>query len=69
MNIDEDTRNMKIFYEKLNSALQILIDRYKDYFDISKKYRVFFLNNFSRDLEKVSNLLDSYGYTYSPTDI
>lgn len=69
MNIYEDTKNMKIFYEKLDSALQTLIDRYKNYFDINKKDKVFFLNNFSRDLERISNLLDNYGYTYSPTDM
>ena len=30
---------------------------------------VFALNNLSRDLERISNLLNNYGYTYSPTDM
>ena len=48
--------------------MQILIDRYKNYFDEHKKDRIFILNQFSRDLERISNLLDNYGYTYTPTD-
>ena len=66
--ITEDIKNMKSFYEKLDKSLQQLVDRYKDYFDTSKKDRVFMLNNFSRDLERISNLLNNYGYTYSPAD-
>ena len=60
---------MKAFYEKIDMALQELVDRYKNYFDIHKKDRVFALNNLSRDLERISNLLNNYGYTYSPTDM
>ena len=65
----EEIENNKIFYEKIESALQELINRYDGYFETNKKDRVFMLNNFSRDLERISNLLNNYGYTYSPTDI
>jgi hypothetical protein len=65
----EETKNMKQFYEKIDAALQTLVDRYKSYFDSIKKDRVFILNNLSRDLERISNLLDNYGYTYTPTDM
>ena len=67
--ITEEVKNMKAFYEKIDIALQELVDRYKNYFDIHKKDRVFALNNLSRDLERISNLLNNYGYTYSPTDM
>lgn len=67
--IVEDVKNMKVFYEKIDNALQILVDRYKNYFDTHKKDRVFALNNFSRDLERISNLLNNYGFTYSPNDM
>ncbi len=67
MKIVEEIVDNKAFYEKFESALQTLIDRYGDYFDSNKKDRVFILNNFSRDLERISNLLNNYGYTYTPT--
>lgn len=67
--ITEEVKNMKAFYEKIDMALQELVDRYKNYFDTHKKDRVFALNNLSRDLERISNLLNNYGYTYSPTDM
>ena len=67
MKLFEEIKDNKAFYEKLESSLQTLIDRYSDYFDSKKKDRVFILNNFSRDLERISNLLDNYGYTYRPT--
>lgn len=67
--ITEEVKNMKAFYEKIDMALQELVDRYKNYFDIHKKDRLFALNNLSRDLERISNLLNNYGYTYSPTDM
>ena len=67
--ITEEVKNMKAFYEKIDMALQELVDRYKNYFDIRKKDRLFALNNLSRDLERISNLLNNYGYTYSPTDM
>lgn len=67
--ITEEVKNMKAFYEKIDMALQELVDRYKNYFDIHKKDKVFALNNLSRDLERISNLLNNYGYTYSPTDM
>lgn len=65
----EDIKNMKVFYEKIDYALQELVNRYKDYFDTHKKDRVFALNNFSRDLERISNLLNNYGFTYTPNDM
>ena len=67
--ITEEVKNMKAFYEKIDMALQELVDRYKNYFDTHRKDRVFVLNNLSRDLERISNLLNNYGYTYSPTDM
>lgn len=67
--IVEEVKNMKVFYDKLDEALKELIDRYKNYFDAIKKDRVFILNNLSRDLERISNLFNNYGYTYSPNDI
>ena len=69
MNIYNDTKDMKNFYEKLDMALTELVNRYDGYFDTNKKDRIFMLNNLSRDLERISNLLDNYGYTYSPTDM
>lgn len=67
--IFEEIKNMKIFYEKIDDALQVLVNRYKDYFDTHNKDRIFVLNNLSRDLERISNLLDNYGFTYTPTDM
>ena len=69
MIICEEIKNNKEFYEKLETSLQTLIDRYSDYFDSDKKDRVFILDNFERDLERVANLLNNYGYTYTPTDM
>ena len=69
MNIYNDTKDMKNFYEKLDMSLTELINRYDGYFDTKKKDRIFMLNNLSRDLERISNLLDNYGFTYSPTDM
>ena len=67
--ITEEVKNMKAFYEKIDMALEELVDRDKNYVDIHKKDKVFALNNLSRDLERISNLLNNYGYTYSPTDM
>lgn len=69
MNEYNEVKNMKNFYEKIDMALQEFINRYRDYFDSHKKDRVFVLNNMSRDLERISNLLNNYGFTYSPTDM
>lgn len=69
MIICEEIKNNKEFYEKLETSLQTLIDRYSDYFDSDKKDRVFILDNFERDLERIANLLNNYGYTYTPTDM
>ena len=41
MNLYESVVNNKAFYEKLESSLQTLIDRYSDYFDSGKKDRIF----------------------------
>jgi hypothetical protein len=65
----ESIKDNKAFYEKLEKSLQTLIDRYSDYFDSGKKDRIFILNNFARDLERISNLLNNYGVTYTPTDM
>lgn len=65
----EDIVNNKAFYEKLEKALQTLIDRYSDYFDSHKKERQFILDNFARDLERIANLLNNYGYTRSTTSV
>lgn len=65
----EEVKDMKRFYEKLDDALNTLINRYKNYFDAYKKDRVFALNNFSRDLERISNLLDNFGFTYTPSSM
>lgn len=67
--LTEEIKDMKRFYDKIEMALDELIKRYGDYFDTIKKDRVFLLNNLSRDLEQISNLLNNFGYTYSPTDM
>lgn len=67
--LNEEIKDMKKFYEKLDASLQTLIDRYKTYFDTHKKDRIFALNNFSRDLERISNLLNNFGFTYTPTNM
>lgn len=64
-----EMKSQKAFYDKLDSALQELVNRYKSYFSSHKKDRVFMLNNFARDLERISNLLDNYNYTYRPAGI
>lgn len=64
-----EMKSQKAFYDKLDSALQELVNRYKSYFGSHKKDRVFMLNNFARDLERISNLLDNYNYTYRPAGI
>jgi acetolactate synthase small subunit len=69
MNLIEEVVDNKAFYEKLESSLQTLIDRYKVYPGSEKKDRLFILNNFSRDVERLANLLNNYGYTYSPADV
>ena len=69
MTILEEIKSNKQFYDKLENALQTLIDRYKIYFDSEKKERRFILDNFVRDLERIANLLNNYGYTYTPTDM
>ena len=67
--INNDIKDMKNFYNKLDNSLSILINRYKDYFDENKKDKVFTLNDLSRDLERISNLLNNYGFTYTPNDM
>ena len=67
--LTEEIKDYKRFYEKLEDALNILIDRYGDYFDLAKSNRHEMLERLSVDLERVSNLLNNFGYTYTPTDI
>ena len=61
-------KQYKYFYEKLDMSLNYLVDKYYNYFDADKKERPFILNDLSKDLEKISNLLDNYGYTYTPAN-
>ena len=67
--LQEIDRNYKNFYEKLDMSLNYLVNTYYDYFDSDKKERIFVLNHFAEDLEKISNLLDNYGYTYNPANV
>lgn len=64
---EELNKDYKVFYDKLDMSLSYLYDKYYKYFDENKKERLFILNDLSSDLEKVSNLLDNYGYTYTPS--
>ena len=64
---EELNKDYKVFYDKLDMSLNYLYDKYYKYFDENKKERLFILNDLSSDLEKVSNLLDNYGYTYTPS--
>lgn len=64
---EELNKDYKVFYDKLDMSLSYLYDKYYNYFDENKKERLFILNDLSSDLEKVSNLLDNYGYTYTPS--
>ena len=41
MNIYEEVKNYKQFYDKIEKALRELVDRYKDYFSTDKKDRIF----------------------------
>ena len=61
-------KDYKLCYEKLEMSLNYLIEKYSKYFDESKKERLFILEDMSKDLEKISNLLDNYGYTYTPSN-
>ena len=69
MSTYNDVKNYKLFFDKLEYALTELIKRYRVYFDTDKEERPEVLDKFSNDLERVSNLLDNYGYTYFPTNI
>ena len=70
MNILEElNRSSKLFYDKLEMSLNYVIDKYSSYFDETKKERRFILEDLVKDLEKISNLLDNYGYTYYPSNV
>lgn len=70
MNILEElNRSSKLFYDKLEMSLNYVIDKYSGYFDETKKERRFILEDLVKDLEKISNLLDNYGYTYYPSNV
>ena len=70
MNILEElNRSSKLFYDKLEMSLSYVIDKYSGYFDETKKERRFILEDLVKDLEKISNLLDNYGYTYYPSNV
>ena len=54
--LQEIDRNYKNFYEKLDMSLNYLVNTYYDYFDSDKKERIFVLNHFAEDLEKISKI-------------
>lgn len=64
--IIDDIKNMKGFYTKLEGSLTYLINKYRDYSLAPDKREV--LDKLSGDLDKISNLLDNYGYTYRPSN-
>lgn len=65
----EEIKDNKRFYEKLEDALKEFIRRYKGYFDSASNIRPDILKNMARDLERLSNLMDNFGYTYTPVDV
>ena len=67
--LEELNKSSKLFYDKLEMSLNYIIDKYNDYFDETKKERRFILEDLVKDLEKISNLLDNYGYTYYPSNV
>ena len=64
--IIDSIKDMKNFYNKLDSALSYLINKYRNYTQEENKKEV--LDNLAKDLDMVSNLLDNYGYTYRPAN-
>ena len=66
---EEVSKNYKQFYEKLEMSLNYLINKYYNYFNEDKKEKLFVLEDMSKDLDKVINLLDNYGYTFYPSNV
>lgn len=66
---EEVSKNYKQFYEKLEMSLNYLIDKYYSYFNEDKKEKLFILEDMSKDLDKIINLLDNYGYTFYPSNV
>lgn len=65
---EEVSKNYKQFYEKLEMSLNYLINKYYNYFNEDKKEKLFILEDMSKDLDKIINLLDNYGYTFYPSN-
>ena len=65
---EEVSKNYKQFYEKLEMSLNYLINKYYNYFNEDKKEKLFVLEDMSKDLDKIINLLDNYGYTFYPSN-
>lgn len=61
-------KNFKQFYEKLDMSLSYLVDKYYSYFDESRPERLSILNDLSKDLDRLANLFDNYGFTYYPSN-
>lgn len=66
---EEVSKNYKQFYEKLEMSLNYLINKYYNYFNEDKKEKLFVLEDMSKDLDKIINLLDNYGYTFYPSNV
>lgn len=66
---EEVSKNYKQFYEKLEMSLNYLINKYYNYFNEDKKEKLFILEDMSKDLDKIINLLDNYGYTFYPSNV
>lgn len=66
---EEMSKNYKQFYEKLEMSLNYLINKYYNYFNEDKKEKLFILEDMSKDLDKIINLLDNYGYTFYPSNV
>ena len=66
---EEVSKNYKQFYEKLEMSLNYLINKYYNYFNEDRKEKLFILEDMSKDLDKIINLLDNYGYTFYPSNV
>ena len=66
---EEVNKNYKQFYEKLEMSLNYLINKYYNYFNEDRKEKLFILEDMSKDLDKIINLLDNYGYTFYPSNV
>lgn len=62
----DKVKDMKSFYNKLEGSLNYIINKYRNYNDLSDDKKESVLRNLAEDLDKISNLLDNYGYTYRP---